>query len=53
MLDVGFNGFIIHGSFLQIIYIDKSLVIAIFYKSSKRFIYLTHYHSHRAILKTQ
>jgi len=40
--------------FLQIIFIDKSLVIAIFQdKSSKRLIYLTHYHRHNIILKTQ
>jgi len=39
------------GSFLQIIYIDKSIVIAKFFKSSKLSINSTNYHRH--IFKTQ
>lgn len=43
--------FIIFELFLQSIYIDKSIVIANFFKSSKPPIYLTHYYRNR-ILKT-
>jgi len=49
MLDVLF---IILESFLKIIYIDKSIIIAKFFKLSKIPIYLPHYHRY-IILKTQ